>query len=158
MRIIGAFAIAICCYLAGCSFSAKQKAICARLRGMIKLLEYMYERIKNSAVPMADIFAAFSDSALEKSGFLPELRVHGAAGFANAVNMLDLPPDCMSELECFGGTLGTLCSDDQLSEILSAKNELRRHYDDAVQKLPAKQKVTRAVWGLAGALIGLLLI
>lgn len=118
----------------------------------------MHERIKNSAMPMTDIFASFHDAALEKAGFLPELRLHGAAGFANAVDMLDLPPDCMSELECFGGTLGTLCSDDQLSEIISAKNELYRHYDDAVQKLPAKQKVTRAVWGLAGALIGLLLI
>ncbi len=158
MRIIGAFAVAICCYLAGCSFSAKQKTYCLRLRGMIKLLEYMYERIKNSAMPMAVIFASFYDDALEKSGFLPELRIHGAAGFANAVAMLELVPECASELECFGGTLGTLCSDDQLSEILSAKNELKRHYDDAVQKLPAKQKVTKAVWGLTGALIGLLLI
>lgn len=128
------------------------------MRGTVRLLEYMYERIKNSGVRLNEIFMSFSDPALEKSGFLAELRESGAPAFSGAVRMLGLPPECASELELLGGTLGTLCTDEQLSELKSASAELRRRYDDCVKELPSKQKVTRAVWGLAGALIALLLI
>lgn len=158
MKVLGALAVAVCCYLAGCSFSAKQKASCANLHGIIRLLTHMQSRIKNSAMPLAEIFASFSDDALEKCGFLPELRLHGAAGFANALSMLDLPPDCSDALEIFGGTLGTLCADDQLSELALVLGEMTEHYGRTVKALPTKQKITRTVWGLAGALIAIMLI
>jgi|GEM_PF-6684630 len=158
MRLAGGVLMVIICYLIGCRQAREQKVVCDNLRGVIRLLDSIENGITYGGESLLSIVSRFEDDALCRCGYLDALRRGRASGFAESLHLLNLPNDVKREIEPFASHLGLLCAEMQVSELRRTRDALQKSYDELCQRLLQKQKVTRAVWGLGGALVALFLI
>lgn len=149
MRLLLAAMITLSAYVFGCGIASRQGDACRCIKDIIRLCEYIECRISFSAMPLRALLL----------GSGTEFGTAAARdGWNEAASALPVPAECIHELKQFGNTLGITEFDVQLRAVKGLKEYLEQQYQILNGTLKSRQKSTRAVCGLAGALAGLLLI
>ncbi len=149
MRLVLAAAITLSAYIFGCGVAARQGEVCMTVKDIIRLCEYIECRISYSAMPLDDLLLS-SGSAFGQAA--------SRLGWNEAADALVLPDEFKRELKAFGKTLGITEFEVQLRAVKGLKEYFSSRQAELCSTLKARQKSTRAVCGLAGALAGILLI
>ncbi|HOK69109.1 MAG TPA: stage III sporulation protein AB [Bacillota bacterium] len=162
MRIAGALLIVCMCYYIGCSLSnAEQKAF-LQLSGLIRLLDFMLQRITYSRDSLGNVFADFSDPALEQCGFLSTLNNPMGEPYNvlwnKAVGLLAVSESIKKELNIFGAQLGKTDFVTQKERAEMCRNILVARKNELEPGLEKRRKSIRALGGLIGAMIAIILL
>lgn len=161
MKWLGAALLIAASYLCGEMISHEEKKKLIAVDSLISLLYFMQRKMISERMPLYEIFNSFSDGYLEQSGFLPLIRSHRTETnrlWEEAIRLLPLENDIISELERFGRELGRLALDEQEKRTNACAELLNRERDKLKSALPAKQKSARAVSLLIGMMAAILLL
>lgn len=162
MRIAGAVLIVCMCYYIGYSLSnAEQKAF-LQLSGLIRLLDFMLQRITYSRDSLGSVFADFSDAALEQCGFLPTLNNPMGESYNSlwnkAADKLCVSESIRKELYIFGSQLGKTDFLTQKERAEMCRNILIARKNELEPGLEKRRRSIRALGGLIGAMIAIILL
>lgn len=161
MRIAGAITVFVCCYYAGFLLSKGEQKAFNQLSGLIRLLDFMIQRITYSRENLGSLFSDFNERALEECGFLGLLNNPVGAEYdvvwSRAVSLLDVSESVKKELYLFGSQLGKTDFATQKERIEMCRNILYSIKKDMEPELDKKRKSIRALGGLIGAMIVIIL-
>ncbi len=153
--VIGAGIIVLACYAAGSAAATGELQSQAQLCGLIRLLEYLKIRISFTRDTLPDIYAGFSDTALDGCGFTEELRKRG---LSSALSTLSIDREAASAAAEFAMTLGRLDSQSQGAKLDAAAELLRARRDAVSGTVADRCRSIKALSALAGAMIAILLL
>lgn len=162
MRIAGAVIIVCMCYYIGYSLSKTEQKAFQQLSGLIRLLDFMLQRITYSRESLGSVFADFSDAALEQCGFLPTLNNTMGESYDSlwkkAADTLCVSESTKKELYIFGAQLGKTDFVTQKERAEMCRNILVARKNEQEPDLEKRRKSIRALGGLVGAMIAIILL
>lgn len=162
MRIAGAVVIVCMCYYIGYSLSKAEEKAFLQLSGLIRLLDFMLQRITYSRENLGSVFADFSDGALEQCGFLPTLNNTMGESYdklwKKATDTLCVAEGIKKELLIFGAQLGKTDFATQKERAEMCRNILAARKSELEPGLEKRRKSIRALGGLVGAMIAIILL
>jgi stage III sporulation protein AB len=162
MRIAGAVLIVCLCYYIGFSLSKTEQKAFLQLSGLIRLLDFMLQRITYSRDSLGSVFSDFGDASLVQCGFLPTLNNTMGETYDNlwnkAVETLCVPESIKKELRMFGMQLGKTDFTTQKERAEMCRNILAEEKREKEPGLEKRRKSIRALGGLIGAMIAIILL
>lgn len=161
MRLAGAATIVVCCYYAGFIISKSEQKAFMQLSGLIRLLDFMLQRITYSRESLGSVFSDFNDEALMECGFLAVLNNPMGDTYDSlwkkATETLSVSGGIKKELGLFGSQLGKLDYTTQKERAEMCRNILVTEKRDIEPGLEKRRKSIRTLGGLIGALIAIIL-
>jgi len=162
MRIAGAVIIVCMCYYIGYTLSKTEQKAFLQLSGLIRLLDFMLQRITYSRESLGSVFADFSDISLEQCGFLPTLNNTMGESYDSlwnkATETLCVSESIKKELHIFGSQLGKTDFLTQKERAEMCRNILVARKNEQEPELEKRRKSIRALGGLIGAMIAIILL
>ncbi|MDD4165041.1 MAG: stage III sporulation protein AB [Eubacteriales bacterium] len=162
MKIIGAITIVVCSYYIGFLISVSEQKAFSQLTGLIRLLDFLLQRITYSRENLGSIFADFKDDALLECGFLSVLNNTMGETYdtlwKKAAETLCVSPHIKKELILFGIQLGKTDFITQKERTEMCRSILITEKQASQPGLDKRKRSIRALGGLAGALIAIILL
>lgn len=161
MRIFGAVTIIVCCYYIGFSISKNEQKAFLQLCGLIRLLDFMLQRISYSKESLGSVFSDFTDESLKECGFLGVLNNTMGQTYdwlwKKAVHRLNVSVSIKKELQLFGSQLGKVDFATQKERAQMCRNILESEKKETEPGLEKRRKSIRVLGGLIGAMIAIIL-
>jgi stage III sporulation protein AB len=161
MRILGAVTIIVCSYYIGYIISKSEQKAFQQLSGLIRLLDFMLQRIIYSRESLGKVFSDYSDTSLEECGFLAVLNNTMGETYdvlwEKAIDTLGVSSNAKKELQLFGSQLGKLDFVTQKERAEMCRNILIAEKLSTEPGLEKRKKSVRALGGLIGAMIAIIL-
>ena len=166
-RIVGAVLIGAVSLYVGGAFTCMWQRRVVQLWAFCRLLSALEDGIGKMGLPVQSIVSSFSDTVLDKAGFLSETRrIWDADPTADALGgAFDV---CLSHLsldgeECalLSSFFASLGSEDRAREAERCRyvgSRLRAIYEEAAGSLAARCKIARTVSGAVGCAAALMLL
>ncbi|HAN21092.1 MAG: hypothetical protein A2Y15_04975 [Clostridiales bacterium GWF2_36_10] len=162
MKILGAVIIVVCSYYIGLVISNSEQKSFFQLSGLIRLLDFLLQRITYSKESLGSVFSDFSDEALRECGFLTTLNNTMGETYDTlwdkASDTLSVSSTVKKELQLFGTQLGKLDYITQKERIEMCRNILISEKQQIEPGLEKRKKSIRALGGLIGAMIAIILL
>lgn len=162
MRILGAVTIVVCSYYIGFLISKNEQKAFLQLSGLIRLLDFLLQRITYSKESLGSVFSDFQDDSLAECGFLAVLNnMMGEtydALWEKASNTLNVSQNIKKELLLFGSQLGKVDFSTQKERAEMCRNILVAEKRESEPGLDKRRKSVRALGGLIGAMIAIILL
>lgn len=162
MRLLGGLLVLLSFTLCGISFANGVRTQQQTMEAMLSLLRTLSQTLQWGRAPLCEVFRAYRDPLLEKTGFLPALRDADGRNYPAvwdaSLSLLSLPENARSPLRSFGNALGRLPLGTQKEQtslcIAALEDALEAFRAQAMQK----RRSTVALWTLAGLLVAVLLL
>lgn len=160
MKWVGALFLVAASYLLGNAIANDESKQLAETDSLILLLKYMRRRMESERIPLFNVFADFSDQALESNGFMQALcnNKSSKTAWLQALPLLSIDSEALRELTSFGQTLGELPLTEQLLKLDSCLAFLTEKKKALRETLPNKQRATKTVCLLVGVLIAIIML
>lgn len=162
MRILGAITVVVCCYYIGLLISNSEQKSFLQLSGLIRLLDFLLQRITYSKESLGSVFSDFQEDSLSECGFLVVL--HNTRGetyevlWDKATETLSVSENIKKELQLFGSQLGKIDFITQKERAEMCRNILVSEKQNAEPGLEKRRKSIRALGGLIGTMIAIILL
>ena len=161
MNLAGALLIVSGAYYLGVAAAKRESERLILVEALISLFSYMQRRILAERLPLIRIFREFTNEHLEKTGFLPTLRLGRSKieqVWQTAVSRLLIEKSLRQELLLFGVGLGALPLERQLARIDSCLSLLSSEKARLISELPKKKKSIKTVYLLIGLTVSIILL
>ena len=161
MRIAGAVTIIVCSYYIGLVISKNEQKSFMQLSGIIRLLDFLLQRITYSRESLGNVFSDFNDDALIECGFLDVLNNTMGETYdvlwERATDTLNVSASIKKELQLFGSQLGKIDFITQKERAEMCRNILVAEKQVIEPGLEKRKKSVRALGGLIGTMIAIIL-
>lgn len=163
MRTLGLLLIFISASAVGFMKANSYKECEKEINSFIKMIYFIKHEISVYLTPQSEIYEKFSDTLLEKNGFLPLLRRHSENGTEAPLlcavaesNLLKCGDETIGAIKDFAQTLGTLSVEEQCERCDMTISILNEIYKKKKDETSEKIGLCRSVGCIVG--IGLVLL
>ena len=133
--------------------SAREPRRLREAEGVYQLLCYIRGQMSAFSLPLPEIYAGFSDEALEKCGFLPLLREKGLAAALEKFSVADENGEVYILLSAFAGRLGQGFLQEELTLCNRVIDVYGGYVDRKRAECPGKRKLQGAMVLLCGGMV-----
>ncbi len=160
MKWAGAILLVLASYFLGIRIADEEKKRLVEVESLLSLLKFMRRRMETERASLFAVFTDFDDAYLGSIGFLKILCSdrNPKTAWSKALTLLKCDEEISRELAHFGCDLGALPLEDQLSKLENCILALEEKRSVLRAALPNKQKATKTVCLLAGALAAIIMI
>jgi hypothetical protein len=151
MRLLGALLFIAALFAAAAHLSRAERRRLCEAEGLYLLLLHIKTEISERALPLGEIYAAFENEALSRSGFLSVLKTEGLAA-ALASPCLSLPPEDTHALSLFAASAGKRFWEEELAacerELLRCEEVLEAYKREAPRRVKIKRTLVLSGGGM----------
>ena len=154
LKYLGMVLVFVSCTVAGSLLATSEKRRLERSEALKALLSHITREIEHFRTPLDTVFASFANEALEKTGFLRDLRENSLShALLKSGNIFAYSEDTFAAIINFSELLGKSEYNDQVARCKHMLSVLEEDLKKRREEYPKNKKMYTSLGVLSGLMI-----